>query len=234
MNKNIKNSPQNNLQKQQQIIHYKSEIKKLRSRLNKSESLIKTQQETIQSLMENVSRFERNSHNTVIEQPTGKNTGGNNLPVSIFMYTLIIPKTANEEEPIIIKGNLEIINSTATPLTSPVICIEFDDPLLTNLTARIQTDRPSMSDGMIQENSIEAWRFLEGTTFKDARKTGQYWLQPVEQHSIDINEHLSFSDFEIKIPFKSPLLNCKIQSYFYSEEYPKGVPSLNKISCAFI
>jgi hypothetical protein len=227
-----KNPSAVNIQTQQKLLYYRSELSKLRTTIEKQEKKIKEQDESIHSLITKVN--EQSDH---IDHPL-QEKDDTFIPLQCdcyFSYTLVIPKQA-DDEPITIIGDFIIRNTGSTPLHDPVICIEFNHPKLANLSGKIKYGPSTLTDQYIVTDEIqqESWEFVEGTTLKDAKKSGLFSLQPLNRTPLRTNETLSFSHFEIQIPTDIDKSEVVVQGYMACKEFPEGVASLNKMTCNLV
>ncbi|MDV2685091.1 hypothetical protein RYX56_11980 [Alkalihalophilus lindianensis] len=216
------------VQLQQKLIHYRSEVIRSKQIIERQENEIKNQKESIQSLMKRLSEIQENAEIL----PNNQSNAELNLQFhSFFSYSVIIPKRKNEEEHIIIKGLFTIVNTGTQSIHSPVICLEFNQPEYANLSGKIQHSKQSSSSQfLLEEDTLEEiWAFIEGTSQKEAKKTGRYWLKPTNSDILLGNTTLSTFNFEVLLPSHQIEKNLVIQGYVYSEEMPEGKPSNNKI-----
>ncbi|KMJ55228.1 hypothetical protein AB685_28340 [Bacillus sp. LL01] len=220
------------IQTQQKLLYYRSELNKLRTTIDRQEKKIKEQSESIHSLITKV--YEQPDQ---IIQPTEETIEDSVLLQCdcYFSYTLVIPKQ-DDDEPITMIGDFIIRNTGSIPLQEPVICIEYNHPKLANLSGKIKYGPTTLTDQYIVTDEIqqEPWEFVEGTTLKEAKKAGLFSLKPVNRTSIRANETLSFSHFEIQIPPDIDESEVVVQGYMACKEFPEGIPSLNKMICNLV
>ncbi|WP_368503816.1 hypothetical protein AB3N04_16895 [Alkalihalophilus sp. As8PL] len=220
------------IQTQQKLLYYRSELSKLRTTIDRQEKKIKEQSESIHSLITKV-----HEQPDQIIQPTEETIEDTALLQCdcYFSYTLVIPKQ-DDDEPIAMIGDFIIRNTGSTPVHDPVICIKFNHPKLANLSGKIKYGPSTLTDQYIvtDEDQQETWEFVEGTTLKEAKRTGLFSLQPVNRPSLLTNETLSFSHFEIQIPTDIDESEVIVQGYLACKEFPEGVASLNKMICNLV
>ncbi len=139
-----------------------------------------------------------------------------------------------EDEPITIKGHFSVLNEGTEPLHNPIICLSFSEPSLANLSGKINAEKRKRQDELVigQDREQESWRYVADTSAKTAKETGQFWLQPLHLSTVEANQKLIFSDFEIMLPQQAnEASSLIIQGFVYGEELSEGKKAENTIIC---
>ncbi|WP_100373479.1 hypothetical protein [Bacillus sp. FJAT-45037] len=222
--------PPRNIQYEQKILHYRSEIKRLEQKTTKQAKQLKEQVEAIDSLTARI--------NDQAPKPVqiATETVESLLCFSYFSYTLIVPDRSNRDESITIIGDLIIENEGTNPLTNPMICLEFNKPTLATLTGKIQRSPSTETEQyIIEEDRVtNTWKFVEGSSYKEARQTGVYWLKPIHTSIIEPSQSLFFPSFEIQLKPDDNASTFEVSAYVLSDELSNGQKASNKIRCNLI
>lgn len=135
--------------------------------------------------------------------------------VSYFTYSLNISHNPAEENLCI--GTYHIRNMGSQTITNPYVCIKLSDESLFSFSGKYVYGNQSL-------NVTDGWERINDKTSKD-----EFWLRPLRETSIEPNESISFSNFQITW-FPQDFYAGSITGITYSDELNEGVEVINPIS----
>ncbi|GAF66853.1 hypothetical protein BTS2_3758 [Bacillus sp. TS-2] len=213
-----------NIQYKQKILHYRSELKKLTSTIEKKDKILQEQKDTITFLKEKLSEAPQehliqSSHSQTLTE----------LSISsFFSYSIMIPK---DDDQISVKGHFIIKNKGMLPVHEPLICLVVNQPQAIHLSGKINHPKQrKLNDYLVDNEELyQSWDFIENHSLKEARKSGKYWLKPTDFPVLNANDVLSFSDFELEIRRQKEGVTFSIDGFIYGQEIPDGLSADNQI-----
>ncbi len=137
--------------------------------------------------------------------------------ISYFTYSLDISHDLEQES--LCLGSYHISNRGNQPITNPYVCI------------KIPKESPFFFSGKyVYDNFKQKLKTPGGwQRINEKENKEEYWLKPLGKQSIEPNETLSFSDFQVKWkPTQS--YAGSIMGFTYSDELKDGIPVLNPIN----
>jgi hypothetical protein len=244
------------LQLQQKIIHYRSEISNYKNKLKALETELKKETLRNQYLQKklhhiqtkNIEQYEKKiaslenqllSYEVALEEEkTQFNELKKNLylhysqPIiklqAFFNYSFLLPET-NEDE-LLIFGDFTIDNIGTEPLHDPMICIRIKPIHAGKLSGKITTKPLKTEENfLLSEHSSTEWTFVHKDWREIIKNKGEYWLKPLYYSTLAPSELLQFHNFEIQARKMDDESVLVIEGYVYCKELPKGIPSLNNI-----
>lgn len=137
--------------------------------------------------------------------------------LSYFTYTIIISHDPNQES--LCLGSYHITNIGNQPIINPYICIKMPKELPF-----------SFSGKYVYKNFKQALKSSDGwERINEKENNEEYWLKPIGKSTIQPNETISFSNFQIKwTPTKS--YSGSIMGFSYSDEMKDGIAVINPIN----
>ncbi len=137
--------------------------------------------------------------------------------ISYFTYSLNISHAPEQES--LCLGSYHVHNIGSHPITNPYLCIKVPKESPFSFSGRYVYDNFKQS----LKNASEWERTNEQTN------TEEFWLRPLSKASIEPNETISFSNFQIKwSPTKS--YAGSIMGFTYSDQLKDGVAVINPIN----
>ncbi|MFJ7934581.1 hypothetical protein [Sporosarcina sp. NPDC096371] len=137
--------------------------------------------------------------------------------ISYFTYSLNI--SHNSEHSSLCLGSYHIHNISSHPITNPYICI------------KIPTKSPfSFSGRYVYENFKQSLKNAsQWERINEKTNTEEFWLRPLGKASIEPNETITFSNFQIKW---SPTTSYSgsIMGFTYSDQSEEGIAVINPIN----
>ncbi|MGN7297437.1 hypothetical protein [Ferdinandcohnia sp. SAFN-114] len=152
---------------------------------------------------------------------------------SIFNYSLILTKDDDEQQ-ILLIGNLLIKNTGNTTLHRPIICIKFHSSPYGKLGGKIKIpSRDNQLEGyLVDVPSQTIWEYAIPNWKEKIKNDGEYWIRP-DCTEIGPGEEITFQNFDITFSVKEETNSVNtseiIEGFIYTEELQKGVPTLNKM-----
>lgn len=137
--------------------------------------------------------------------------------ISYFTYSINLAHDGNQEN--LCLGSYHIRNLSQKTITNPYICIKLPKDSPFTFTGKyIYKNRQS------KVKNPGGW-----VRINEQENLEQFWLKPFEHQTIQPNETISFSDFQIKwTPTKA--YAGSIMGFTYSEEHQEGIPAMNAIN----
>ncbi|MEK5037682.1 hypothetical protein [Sporosarcina sp. FSL K6-3457] len=137
--------------------------------------------------------------------------------ISYFTYSLNISHESEQES--LCLGSYHVHNIGSQPITNPYICIKVPEESPFSFSGRYIYENFKQS----LKNASEWERINEKTN------TEEFWLKPLGNASIEPNETISFSNFQIKwSPTKS--YAGSIMGFTYSDQLKDGIAVINPIN----
>lgn len=137
--------------------------------------------------------------------------------ISYFTYSLNI--THDKEKENFSLGSFHIQNLGDLPLTNPYICIKVSPEAPFEFSGKYVYRNANQRMGM-----ADAWERIN-----DAMDKEEYWLKPANKQTLEPQETLSFSNFQVKwIPNSS--YSGSIMGFIYGDELKDGLSSLNQLN----
>lgn len=137
--------------------------------------------------------------------------------LSYFTYSLNISHDPEQES--LCLGSYHVHNIGNHSITNPYICIKVPEESPFSFSGRYVYDNFKQS-----LKSAGEWERINEKT-----NTVEFWLRPLGKASIEPNETISFSNFQIKwSPTKS--YSGSIMGYTYSNQLEDGVAVINPIN----
>lgn len=137
--------------------------------------------------------------------------------ISYFTYSLNISHDPEQES--LCLGSYHVHNIGSLPITNPYICIIIPE------------DSPfSFSGRYVYENFKQSLKSAgEWERINEKTNTEEFWLRPLGKASIEANETISFSNFQIKW---SPTTSYagSIMGFTYSNQLEDGIAVINPIN----
>ncbi|TYR79489.1 hypothetical protein FZC66_15455 [Priestia megaterium] len=149
--------------------------------------------------------------------------------ISYFQHSIVMSSSEDEES--IVFGNVIIANQTSKTLHSPVLCLKIKPSSSAVLNGKI-IDEKEMESSTIPSSSLQ-WQYAHPKWRDKIKEDGEYWIKPVRTAAIEQNRKLVFESFQLIIPPSEEHTSLVLEGYFYSEEWPGGLPFLNKIVLNF-
>lgn len=134
--------------------------------------------------------------------------------ISYFTYSFNLSDGEN-----LCLGHYHIRNLSGRAITHPYICI------------KVPKDGPFTFTGKyVYEESLQKMKRPDGwLRMNTGEDPDQFWLKPLHKQSIEPNETISFSDFQIKwTPTKD--YAGSIMGFTYSAEHQEGIGAINAIN----
>lgn len=136
--------------------------------------------------------------------------------ISYFTYSLNISHDKQLESLLI--GSYHIHNLGTKLLTNPIICIKISSPSTFLFSGKYVYER---SKNVVQRK--DAWKRINDHSNKE-----EYWLQPLSNSTIQANEVITFSNFQLKWLPKEAYATS-IHGFTYTDEYKEGISAINPI-----
>jgi hypothetical protein len=137
--------------------------------------------------------------------------------ISYFTYSLDISHDPEQESLCI--GSYHISNRGNEPITNPYVCIKIPEQSLF-----------SFSGKYVYENFKQRLKTAGGwQRINEKENKEEFWLKPLGKQSIEPNETLSFSDFQIKWT-PTEAYAGSIMGFTYSDQLKDGIVALNPIN----
>ncbi|MFJ5770516.1 hypothetical protein [Psychrobacillus sp. NPDC093180] len=137
--------------------------------------------------------------------------------ISYFTFSLDISHTPSEES--LCLGSYHVMNIGNKPITNPYLCI------------KISKESPfSFSGKYVYEDFKQSlkgpggWQRINEKTNKE-----EFWLKPLGKSSIEPNEVLSFSNFQITWSAEKSY-GGSVMGFAYSDQLTDGIAAINPIS----
>ncbi|WP_078391731.1 hypothetical protein [Shouchella patagoniensis] len=228
------------IQLKQKLLHFRSEVIKQERLLIEQNKKLLQQDNIIGSLTDRLEELVQRPtpvmEDVPVVTPPEKTEVLPTGPIidSYFSYSVMAPIDTNENEPFLIKGHFIIDNKGDQSLHDPIICFTFNKPEFANLSGRIKRSKnvKKASEYSVSRDGVtEAWSFLEEKADHQAKKTGQFWLQP-PVNIIPPHSSIAFSDFEILLHLKAgqESLSLSVSGFVYGTELSEGHSALNSIT----
>lgn len=226
------------IQLNQKLLHFRSEVVKQERLLTEKTKRLLQQDQIIDSLTDRLEELAKQQ--SVVQTDEITNQAESIIEPIItsfdmhcyFTYSVMAPFDVSEDEPFLIKGNFVIENRGDLPFHEPVICFSFNKPEYANLSGRIERSNKKASQYSVSREGVtESWTFVEGKADQQAKKTGQFWLQPPSSE-IAPQSSILFPDFEVVIPIKKEQKSVSLQlnGFLYGTDLTEGKSSLNTIT----
>lgn len=209
---------------------YEKEISSLEMKLLANEVALEEEKKRVRAMQEKYLQYtqlEKQEVKTEIEPLLGLQSYFNYS----FLYT---PEEERLEEEvdsqnISIFGDCILENYGTAELYQPIICIKISPSNSGILSGKITTNRIHSDDDSDENLPQDEWRFLHDDWKERIKNDGEYWIKPSKTSIIQPKEKLAFSNFEFTL--RSPIVQKSIiiEAFSYCREFPKGIPSLNKI-----
>ena len=137
--------------------------------------------------------------------------------ISYFTYSLNISHSPQEES--LCLGSYHVRNMGRKPITNPYLCIKIpkESPFSFSGKYVYEHFKPSLKSG-------GEWERINDKTDKE-----EYWLRPLTKSTIEPNETLSFSNFQIKWSHTESYAGS-IMAFTYSDQLKDGVAVINPIN----
>jgi len=137
--------------------------------------------------------------------------------ISYFTYSLNISHDPEQES--LCLGTYHVHNMGNQPITNPYLCI------------KIPEESPfSFSGRYVYENFKQSLKNAGGwERINDKTNQEEFWLKPLGKTSLEPNETISFSNFQIKwLPAES--YAGTIMGFTYSDQLKDGIAVINPIN----
>lgn len=137
--------------------------------------------------------------------------------ISFFTYSLDIAHDPEQESLCI--GSYHVHNLGSKPITNPYLCIKMPSESVFSFSGKYVYEHFNQS-----LKAAGGWERINEKENKE-----EFWLRPLGRTSIEPNEILSFTDFQIKWMPKKPYAGS-IMGFTYCDEIKEGVGVLNPIN----
>ncbi len=137
--------------------------------------------------------------------------------ISYFTYSLNISHDPEQES--LCLGSYHVHNLGNQPITNPSVCI------------KVSKDSPfAFSGRYVYDNFKQSLKVADGWV-RTNEKTNkeEFWLKPIGKASIEPNETISFSNFQITWSPKESYAGS-ILGFTYSDQMPDGIDVINPIN----
>lgn len=143
--------------------------------------------------------------------------------ISYFTSSMNISLNTAQES--LCLGSYHVYNIGNEPLTNPSICIKLPDPSPFSFSGKYVHEQS-------KQNLKGPNEWLRFTKDADANKN-EYWLKPIGKITIEPNEIISFSNFQIRW---SPDDNSdgSITGFTYCDQFQQGMAAVNPIHLSVI
>ncbi|WP_044748090.1 hypothetical protein [Bacillus alveayuensis] len=145
--------------------------------------------------------------------------------ISYFTYSLLLPKTVEQNGTVI--GNFVIHNTGSVPLETPFICLKVTPKERAMLSAKLGED--VQYDRRLNLLVMEPWQYINEDANKIVEEKGEFWLKPIHISQIEPGQKLSFSNFQLKFEIREEQTTYKVEGFFYCKQLTNGVRALNNI-----
>ncbi|WP_318616263.1 hypothetical protein [Sporosarcina sp. YIM B06819] len=137
--------------------------------------------------------------------------------ISYFTYSLNISHVPEQEN--FCLGSYHVTNTGTRPLTNPYICI------------KLPPESPfSFSGKYVYANFKQSLKNADGwERINEKTNREEFWLKPLGKSSIEPNETLSFSNFQLNWS-PTEAYAGSIMAFTYSDQLKEGVVVLNPIN----
>jgi hypothetical protein len=150
--------------------------------------------------------------------------------IAWFNYTVMLPDKDENETEITIIGNLNIRNTSNTPLNNPIICIRIKPSQNVRLGGKIgAVSHTALS---IDGTNTEAWHYIHDNWKEKSLETGEYWMKPNQCRQLEPGRNLTFAN-EIRILTTKKDKFVIVEAFFYCDELINGISALNNITINF-
>lgn len=137
--------------------------------------------------------------------------------ISYFTYSLSISHDPEQES--LCLGSYHIVNIGTQPLTNPYICIKIPKESPFSFSGKYV-----YSDFKQSLKNADGWERINEKTNQE-----EFWLKPIGKASIEPNETISFSNFQLKWS-PTEAYAGSIMGFTYSDQLKEGIVVLNPIN----
>ncbi|MCF6136904.1 hypothetical protein [Pseudalkalibacillus berkeleyi] len=204
------------------ILSFEELLETVEKEINEKETLIESYKSKIKSLEKRI-KVKNNSP----EELGSKLVDKENLQLTAYFNHSLICKS---ESSYVIHGSFHMTNNGTEELDQPLVCFRFQPIDYTNLKGKIS----SLEQSTISEEKQEAdqWVYIENEWAKEARERGEIWVAPMHDLTIQPNQTISISDFQIPIKkqFEDSII---IEAFVYFQNKEYRARAMNQIALNF-
>lgn len=148
-------------------------------------------------------------------------------------YTIYTSTEENENNTMIVTGDIFIKNIGTIDIKNPLICLKVDP--VSNVTIGGQILPPEMAEtmGVHSARGINGWKYVDENWFEKAKERGEYWITPISEYIIPAGERAKINDLQFLISRPKGQKMVGVKCYMYVAEQNKNIPSFNSIKIAF-
>ncbi|MBB5174862.1 hypothetical protein [Texcoconibacillus texcoconensis] len=220
------------VQLKQKMIHYRSELSKYESQISQYKKLLERKEAEKQAVKRQFSQQQQTAEQNTVSPNKQDQNNDNNQQLDIvqgyFQYACFFPTPEDEDDSIHILGDFMITNYSDKTLHNPIICFRTNPTSSIQIGGKIDAHIPSSEQKVLQSN--ESWVYVHDDWRNRIRNDGEHWLRP--RHFVEIapGQSQRFQQFDMTISRAEDVQRYRIEGFFYCNEHPKGLPSLNTIS----
>lgn len=250
--------PNQQIQLQQKLIHYRSEIAKyehqlkvLETELQKAklrneyllEKLHLAESVHIEPYEKKIAQLEQQllSYEVALEEAerqiqhlkktryTTQEEKKPSVTKAQALFTYSILLPEPTEEETLVIGDFVIQNLGTEALQNLMICIRIHPKTAAELSGKIATYSLSHNDPKVLTESAAEWTFTYENWRERIKHDGEYWIRPIHRQKLLPNEEIRLANVHIRIKKIDGAPSTVIDGFVYCNELPNGISSLNSI-----
>ncbi|GAA0454231.1 hypothetical protein [Alkalibacillus silvisoli] len=142
--------------------------------------------------------------------------------LSYFTFSLSMDDLGGEHLAI---GSYHIQNIGSKPIKAPYICFKFSDDHPFEFFGKYVSARSdSNSNNQIRRQTQGEWERIH-----HSEQNNEIWLKPSQEVTIQPDEQLSFSNFQLKWQGDRSY-QATMLGFTYSDQMPSGTPAINQFN----
>ncbi|MBB5325526.1 hypothetical protein HNQ34_002627 [Anoxybacillus tepidamans] len=144
------------------------------------------------------------------------------------LFTYSILLPETTEEETLVIGDFVIQNLGTEALQNIIVCIRIHPKKAAELSGKIAIPPLKATDQDLMESATE-WAFAYENWREKIKNDGEYWIKPIHLAKFMPNEEVRLSHFYIRIKKIDGAPSTVIDGFVYCNELPHGISSLNNI-----
>jgi hypothetical protein len=151
------------------------------------------------------------------------------IKAQTFFSHAVLLPDAPEDETLVI-GDFIIQNIGTEPLHNIIVCLRVSPKQAGELSGKIAIRRNGLDESSDPSGSGPVeWTFAYDNWRERIKNDGEYWIKPANLKKLMPNEEVRFPHFEMRMKRNDSARSAVLDGFLYCNELPNGTASLNSI-----
>jgi hypothetical protein len=154
--------------------------------------------------------------------------------VDLFLdYTVLLPKSDEKNEDVLINGSLVIKNNDSIPISNPVICVKT--PTQAGVSLQGPFIPPKLVPGLAMKSSAgdKGWMYVYDDWREKSKTKGEYWVKPIQDLVIQPGDTFKLNGLNLLLKKTKEKNAIIVQSFVYLNNGKHQFISNNSISVSY-